>query len=155
MALKKRKSVCNSSYKDMLGSGLASIKPQTNNKIPNNRYVEKSHALASNSVNTWGSAGDGRRGEGLVEGRGEVAVLGLGWLRLGFHREQRGQRPEMVGGNLTQQEILRGERWSRGGLLPSINKMESGLLTEPSKVGKAQPISDDPRMSILTPEWGR
>ncbi|KAJ6956831.1 hypothetical protein NC653_038902 [Populus alba x Populus x berolinensis] len=96
----------------------------------------------------------------------------------------------MVGGNLTQQEILRGERWSRGGLLfnlvfgpinppsyavtppsnpehrtsivraayilkPSINKMDSGLLTEPSKVGKAQPISDDPRMSILTPEWGR
>ncbi|KAJ6856229.1 hypothetical protein NC651_037960 [Populus alba x Populus x berolinensis] len=40
-------------------------------------------------------------------------------------------------------------------LKPSINKMDSGLLTEPSKVGKAQPISDDPRMSILTPEWGR
>jgi len=30
---------------------------------------------------------------------------------------QGGQRPEMEGGNLTQQEILRGERWSRGGLV--------------------------------------
>ncbi|KAL9375997.1 hypothetical protein Peur_030117 [Populus x canadensis] len=106
MTLKKRKSVCNSSYKDMLGSGLASSLFLNVTTIQ--KYVRKSHALASNSINTWG-----------------------------------GQRPEMEGGNLTQQEILRGERWSRGGF-----NLVFGPINPPS-CAVAPPSNPKDRTSLI------